>query len=282
MATTPNDTKSKPLYIITGATDSIGSVVAKRLAAQGKALLLASFDTEKCQHFAKELTVSTLNSDISCLHLDLSTFAGVKTFVASVKALNRPIAALINNASYISRHSELSPDGYEKIIQVNFLSTVLLSELMIPLLGEGSKIIFSSSLSRRFVSLPYEFPAVSNFIPVTAFGQSKLALSLFSIYMSTVLRGKHISVNCADLGLFNRSILSLGHWLGNINSSIAQLLPNVNDGASALMRAIESTDTGFIFKGSERQIKISTILKNREVFIKLCNDTMRLIKKEIE
>ena len=48
------------------------------------------------------------------------------------------------------------------------------------------------------------------------------------------------------------------------------------------MRAIESTDTGFIFKGSERQIKISTILKNREVFIKLCNDTMRLIKKEIE
>ncbi len=282
MATTPNDTKSKPLYIITGATDSIGSVVAKRLAAQGKALLLASFDTEKCQHFAKELTVSTLNSDISCLHLNLSTFAGVKAFVASVKALNRPIAALINNASYISRHSELSPDGYEKIIQVNFLSTVLLSELMIPLLGEGSKIIFSSSLSRRFVSLPYEFPAVSNFIPVTAFGQSKLALSLFSIYMSTVLRGKHISVNCADLGLFNRSILSLGHWLGNINSSIAQLLPNVNDGASALMRAIESTDTGFIFKGSERQIKISTILKNREVFIKLCNDTMRLIKKEIE
>ena len=192
------------------------------------------------------------------------------------------MAALLNNASYISRHSELSPDGYEKIIQVNFLSTVLLSELMIPLLGEGSKIIFSSSLSRRFVSLPYEFPAVSNFIPVTAFGQSKLALSLFSIYMSTVLRGKHISVNCADLGLFNRSILSLGHWLGNINSSIAQLLPNVNDGASALMRAIESTDTGFIFKGSERQIKISTILKNREVFIKLCNDTMRLIKKEIE
>lgn len=282
MATTPNDTKSKPLYIITGATDSIGSVVAKRLAAQGKALLLASFDTEKCQHFAKELTVSTLNSDIFCLHLNLSTFAGVKAFVASVKALNRPIAALINNASYISRHSELSPDGYEKIIQVNFLSTVLLSELMIPLLGEGSKIIFSSSLSRRFVSLPYEFPAVSNFIPVTAFGQSKLALSLFSIYMSTVLRGKHISVNCADLGLFNRSILSLGHWLGNINSSIAQLLPNVNDGASALMRAIESTDTGFIFKGSERQIKISTILKNREVFIKLCNDTMRLIKKEIE
>ena len=47
------------------------------------------------------------------------------------------------------------------------------------------------------------------------------------------------------------------------------------------MRALESSDTGFIFKGLDRQMKTSSLLKNREVFIKLCNDTMRIIKREM-
>ena len=45
------------------------------------------------------------------------------------------------------------------------------------------------------------------------------------------------------------------------------------------MRALESADTGFIFEGRDKQIKTTTVLNNRDVFIKLCNDTMRILKK---
>jgi short-subunit dehydrogenase len=34
----------KPLYIVTGSTDSMGSVITRKLAEQGKAVLLASRD----------------------------------------------------------------------------------------------------------------------------------------------------------------------------------------------------------------------------------------------
>lgn len=38
---------NKPLYIITGATDAMGSVVTQNLAEAGHAIVMACFDTER-------------------------------------------------------------------------------------------------------------------------------------------------------------------------------------------------------------------------------------------
>ena len=175
--------QEKPLYIVTGSTDSMGSVITRKLAEQGKAVLLASRDIKKAESYAAQLRTVTRNKDITCLQLDLNSFALVNDFVHRLKALNRPVAALINNAGLLPRRSEISEDGFEHSVQVNYLSTVLLSMQVYPLIEEGGHIILSTSVSRRFVSLPYEFPAVSHFTPWGAYAQSKLALTLFSIYI---------------------------------------------------------------------------------------------------
>ena len=276
-------TITKPLYIVTGATGAMGRVISKRLATQGKAVVLACRDMDKGEKLAKELKEVTSNDDITVLHLDLSSFARVKAFIAELSEMKRPVAALVNNSAVLTRRRKTSVDGYELTIQVNFLSTVLLSMLMVPMFQEkGGRIVMTTSLMRNFTSLPYEFPAVSNFVPLTTFAQSKLALTLFSIYMSTTLRTRHVSVNCADPGLINAGMLTLSHWFDKLRDHVGQtLIHNPEDGAIAAMRALESSDTGFIFKGLDRQVKTSSLLKNREVFIKLCNDTMRIIKAEM-
>ena len=273
----------KPLYIITGATGAMGKVIAKRIASQGKPVILACRDLDKGKKLAAELKTVTMNNDITAMHLDLSSFARVKAFVSELSELGRPIAALINNSAVLARRHKMSVDGYEYTIQVNFLSTVLLSMMVVPLFAEtGGRIVITTSLMRNFTSLPYEFPAVNNFVPLTTFAQSKLALTLFSIYMSTTRRNRHVSVNCADPGIINAGMLTLSHWLDMVRDRVGQtLIHNPEDGAIAVMRALESSDTGFIFKGLDRQIKTSSLLKNREVFIKLCNDTMRIIKQEM-
>ena len=276
-----DNNQAKPLYIITGATDAMGSIITQRLAEAGHALVMACFDNEKSEAKAKEIAIQTRNNDITSLHLDLGSFESVKKFVADVKALNRPVAALVNNASYISRKSEISPDGYEKLVQVNFLSTVLLTMLIKPLMIEGGRVIFSTSISRHLVSIPYEFPKVNNFMPIAAFAQSKMALSLFSIYLSTIYRTHHIVVNSVDSGIINLSMVRLNRIFNKFDL-FARNSNSTETGAKAMMRAIESTDTGFIFKGGDKQIKASTLLKNREVFVKLCNDTMRLLKKHLD
>lgn len=275
------NTDNNGLYVITGATDTMGRVISRRLAAQGKPIVMACFNVEKSREFARQLVDSTGNTDITTLHLDLGSFASVKSFVRELESLGRPVRTLINNASYISHHSEKSPDGYEKLVQVNFLSTVLLSQLCQKLMGEGSGIIFTTSLTRNLVSLPYEFPAVNNFMPIAAFAQSKLALTLFAIYMSTVLRSRHINVNCVDAGIINLSMARVNRWFEKFDILITRR-DKTEVGARTMMRAIESNDTGFIFKGQDRQMKITQLLKNREVFAKLCTDTMRVMKKHLE
>jgi NAD(P)-dependent dehydrogenase (short-subunit alcohol dehydrogenase family) len=270
-----------PLYVVTGATDNTGCVITRRLAEQGKAVLLASLNLERAEASAAALREATGNKDISCLQLDLSSFEMVRDFVARLKALRRPIAALVNNASTLPRHSKLSPDGFEHTIQVNFLSTVLLSMATFPIIEDGGKIILSTSVSRRFVSLPYEFPAVSHFTQIGAYAQSKLALTLFSIYMSTVMKIKHVSVNCVNPGVLNTGMLALHRWLDRAADYLVNPLRHPESGVESTLRALESNDSGFIFTTDGKQVKTSTMLKNREVFIKLCNDTMRIIKKNL-
>lgn len=269
----------KPIYIVTGATDSMGSLIARRLAEQGKPLVLACRNLERAQRYANRLTSTTHNADIQCLQLDLSSFAQVIDFVGRLKQLQRPVAALVNNAGTLPRHSKISPDGYEHTIQVNFLSTALLSMAIYPLMSDGGRIILSTSISRRLASLPYEFPAVSHFTQIGAYAQSKLALTLFSIYMSTVMKTGHVLVNCVNPGVIKTGVLALHHWLDRAADYLVKPLPDPESGVIPTMRALESADTGFIFEGRDKQIKTTSVLNNRDVFIKLCNDTMRILKK---
>lgn len=272
-------TENKALYIITGATDSMGAVITRRLAEQGRPLLLASRNIVKAQQYAEVLRKTTKNLDIQCLQLDLSSFELVQDFMERFKALNRPVAALVNNAGTLPRHSNISPNGFEHTIQVNFLSTALLSMLMFPHMVEGGRIIMSTSISRNLVSLPYEFPAVAHFTQIGAYAQSKLALTLFSIYLSTTFKTSKVNVNCVNPGIVKSSMLALNRWIDRVADYLVKPISSSEAGVIPTMRALESADTGFIFEGRNKQVKMSSVLNNRDVFIKLCNDTMRLLKK---
>ena len=239
----------KPLYIVTGSTDSMGSVITRKLAEQGKAVLLASRDIQKAENYATQLRKVTRNKDITCLQLDLNSFELVNDFVERLKALDRPVAALINNAGLLPRRSEISPNGFEHAVQVNYLSTVLLSMQVYPLIEEDGHIILSTSVSRRLVTLPYEFPAVSHFTPWGAYAQSKLALTLFSIYMSSVMKTRRVSVNCVNPGLLKSSALAMSRWMDRVPDYLSRNIPSPEAGVVPTLRALESKDTGYLFSG---------------------------------
>ena len=230
--------QEKPLYIVTGSTDSMGSVITRKLAEQGKAVLLASRDIKKAENYAAQLRSVTRNKDVTCLQLDLNSFELVNDFVKRLRALNRPVAALINNAGLLPRRSMISDDGFEQAVQVNYLSTVLLSMQVYPLIEEGGHIILSTSVSRRLVSLPYEFPAVSHFTPWGAYAQSKLALTLFSIYMSSVMKTRRVSVNCVNPGLLKSGALAMSRWMDRVPDYLSRNIPSPEAGVVPTMRAL--------------------------------------------
>ncbi len=273
-----------PVYIITGAAGAMGSVVSRQLAEQGHPLVLACRHTERGIAFANELKESTGNADITCLHLDMGSFEGVREFVRAFKQLNRQVAALVNNAAVLTRNREMSADGYERMVQVNFLGAAMLSLMIEPMVVPDGHIVLTTSHTRNFVTLPFEFPAVSSvsrFVPLAVYAQSKLALTLFSIYLSTTMRTRRVAVNLADPGIINSSVLTMNRVFNRMSERMMTLVHNPENSAISIMRALNTKDTGFIFKGLENQIKVSTTIKSREVFQKLCEDTMRLLKKEM-
>ena len=108
------ETDLTPLYVVTGATGTMGRVIVKRLAEQGKPLLLACRSMKTGEKLAATLRKESGNDDITAMLLDLSSFADVKEFVEQIRKLKRPVAALVNNAAILTRKREKTVDGYER------------------------------------------------------------------------------------------------------------------------------------------------------------------------
>ena len=270
--------QDKPLYIVTGATGGIGKAISAALAQQGKAILLACRNVEKAAALAKELSATTKNDDINALKLDLESFAGVREFVKKLKELNRPVAALINNAGTMERNSRISADGFELTIQVNYLSTALLSLLVAPMVQPKGHILFTTSVMRNFCSIPAGFPSMENFSQLMTYSRSKLALTLFSVHLSYYLRNSEIRVNCSDPGIVDSNMLTMNRWFDPIaNVAFRPFVKKPQEAAKCTIIALESNETGLIFSYKDAH-RASEWLKDKDVFIRLLNDTLRRLK----
>lgn len=203
---------TKPLYIVTGATGSIGMELARNIAEEGHSLVLACRNMKKAEQLRVKLKQNTGNSDILCVELDLETFSGVRKFCDEIALLSRPIAALINNAGVMTRNSSLTADGYERDFQVNTFSTILLSLLLIPMMSAGSAIVFTTSVTRNVWKLSDSFPKEEKFGQLSTYGRSKRALTMFAISLSRRLKQKNIRVMCADPGVVNTGMITMHRW----------------------------------------------------------------------
>lgn len=272
--------QNKPLYIVSGATGGIGRATSVALALEGKALVLACRNVNTAAIFARDLVAKTGNEDITTLHLDLSSFESVRKFVEELKKLNRPVEALVNVAGVMTRNSQITNDGYEQSVQVNYLGTALLSILTAPLIPQGGHIVFTTSLTRLVSHIPNQFPHESNFSQLGTYGRSKLALTMFAIYLTTVLKTAGIKVACADPGIVNTNMITMNRWFDRIADHLFRpFISTPAEGAQALINAVNCSESGLLFHGNESKRLVSA-LKDKETFVTLLNNTLRILNHE--
>lgn len=272
--------QDKPLFIVTGATGGIGRATSVALALEGKALVLACRNVNTAAIFARELIAKTGNDDISVLRLDLASFASIRTFVDDLKALNRPVAGVMNVAGVMTRNSMITDDGFEQSIQVNYLGTALLNIMVAPLIVKGGHIVFTTSLTRLVSRIPEQFPHESNFSQLGTYGRSKLALTLFAIYLTTVLKTAGVIVACADPGVVNTNMITMHRWYDRVADLLFRpLISTPAQGAQVLLTALNAPESGLLFHGSETKRLVSS-LNDKDTFVNLLNNTLRIINRE--
>jgi NAD(P)-dependent dehydrogenase (short-subunit alcohol dehydrogenase family) len=111
---------------------------------------------------------------------------------------------LINNAGILAAEGELTDDGFEATLQVNYLSAFYLTQLMLNALktaGQGRIINLSSSVYAVGKFDPAHLQRERRFPAFSAYANSKLLMLLFSIELAERLKNTPVTANAVHPGI---------------------------------------------------------------------------------
>ena len=131
-----------------------------------------------------------------------------------------PLARLMNNAGTIETGRHITVDGLERTVSVNYVGPYLLTRLLLPLMGEGSRIVNMSSLVFPWGSLDFpdffERGRKGCFLRIPIYDNTKLAITLFTFDLARRLKNRGITVNAADPGVVSTDIIRMQKWFDPI------------------------------------------------------------------
>src|SRR5690242_779072 len=123
--------------VITGSTDGVGKLVARRLAEAGAQVLLHGRSAERGERTLDEIRQATGNQHLEYFLGDLSSLDEVRRLADAILQKHSRIDILINNAGIGGGPRgravrEVSRDGVELRFAVNYLAPFLLTQLLLP------------------------------------------------------------------------------------------------------------------------------------------------------
>ena len=201
------------LAIITGADGGMGYEEAKAVAQKGYHTIMACYCPKLAMAKCKKMIEETGNPNIEVLGLNLADLASVRRFADEVKSRFKRLDLLMNNAGTIATGYEITVDGLERTVSVNYVGPYLLTRLLLPLMGQGSRIVKMSSCVYRLGAL--DFPEFFErgrkgcFQRIHIYSNTKLAITLFTFELADRLRERGITVNAADPGVVSTGIIRM-------------------------------------------------------------------------
>lgn len=126
-----NDRRSnRPICLITGATEGVGKATAANLATKGFTVVLAARNRDKAESVKEEIETAT-GGEVDVPLADLTSLRAVHQLAETFKRRYPRLDVLINNDGIFMPKRVLTGDGFEASYQVNYLSHVLLTHLLL-------------------------------------------------------------------------------------------------------------------------------------------------------
>ena len=233
------------VVLVTGSTSGLGREVALRLGAMGWHVIVHGRSQERGLEVVDEINRQG-PGNARFYRADLASFDQTREFGESLLRDYERMDVLVNNAGFGSAPNErlVSEDGHEFRFQVNYLSTFLLTHMLMPRLRSStpSRIVNVSSLAQS----PIDFDDVmieNNFSGGRAYGQSKLAQIMFTFDLDEELDGTDIMVNSLHPATYMPT--------GMVLRAGAQPRSTIDEGADAVMQLVVSDEIegGQFFRG---------------------------------
>jgi NAD(P)-dependent dehydrogenase (short-subunit alcohol dehydrogenase family) len=191
---------SERTIVITGSSDGVGAAAARQLAAAGANVVVIGRSVSKTKAIADEL-----GTDYLCA--DFSDLAQVRALAGDLRQRYRRIDVLANNAGSVFAADGLTVDGFDSVLQVNYLAAFLLTTLLMDVLvASKARIICTSSSSQRLVRPGVsvdDLLCVKPVRPTVAYGRSKIALVMFARELHRRYSGLGVSAASFHPGFVN-------------------------------------------------------------------------------
>jgi NAD(P)-dependent dehydrogenase (short-subunit alcohol dehydrogenase family) len=221
--------------VVTGATDGVGRVVARRLGEQGWRVLAHGRDAARGGSLAEE--VRQAGGEATFLRADLASLADIRRLAGEVRSASDRLELLINNAGIGTAGSgrQTSADGHELRFAVNYLSHFLLTYLLLPLLEKSapSRIVNVSSAGQQAIDFS-DVMLEKRYSGTAAYCQSKLAQIMFTIDLAEELEGSGVTVNALHPSTYMNTTM--------VKRAGVSPMSRVEDGAAAIMKLAVSPE----------------------------------------
>jgi NAD(P)-dependent dehydrogenase (short-subunit alcohol dehydrogenase family) len=178
--------------LITGSTDGVGRLVAKKLGEARARVLVHGRNKERGEQVVRDIRQS--GGIAEPLLADLGSLAEVRKLAEAVSKKTDRLDLLINNAGVGTGgpggKRQTSADGHELRFAVNYFAGFLLTRLLLPLIRKSTqgRIINVASGGQQ----PIDFSDVMlthGYNGTRAYCQSKLAQIIFTIDLARELEG---------------------------------------------------------------------------------------------
>ena len=191
------------VVMVTGANSGIGKAASLALAKMGATIVMVARNAEKGEAARSEIIRESQNSSVDLLLADLSSLESVRQLAAKFQEKYSKLHVLINNAGLFNQRRHVTTDGYENTFATNYLAPFLLTNLQLDLLRANapSRIINVSSVGHYNGHINFDdLNLEKEYGGWKAYGQSKLALVLFTHELAKKLQGTGVTVNSVHPG----------------------------------------------------------------------------------
>ncbi|WOK98560.1 dehydrogenase/reductase SDR family member on chromosome X-like isoform X2 [Canna indica] len=151
----------RPICIVTGATSGLGEAASRALAAEGFHVLLAGRCPQALNKTIQKIKKHDRDACVEAFQVDISSIHSIMKFETAIKQwlggsnLHPSIQLLINNAGIFAKSCRVTADGFDQMIETNYLGAFCLTNALLPLLKSSpvpSRIVNVTSFTHRCVS----------------------------------------------------------------------------------------------------------------------------------
>lgn len=295
------------IIIVTGASDGIGYETAKDLLESNAKVIFACRNKKKAEGKIKLLPKNSQKNAIF-IPLDLESFKSIENFVAEIKSKFPKIDILINNAGIGEYDLKKTEEGYINTYQVNYLSTSLLTLLLLENFNETeSRIITISSMGYKMSKLEYGDSKILNNYDLmyeyytkkrhstAVYYDSKLLINYFIQYLAALSEKKYpyLKVVCLHPGVIFTNIFKPKTLMEKISYSIFKIFfyfftKDIVYGAQTTLYLAYSENKNLVNGGYYSDLKYekyNTKAKDEKLKNEMINETLKILKskyKELE